>query len=584
MDCNLLVVVSQNFLLCVERKLQLYTFGGVKTREWVLPSTIRYIKPVGGPSGREGLIVGCEKGEVCKVFIENPFVIPMIHHTASVRSLDLSMHRDRLAVVDEHSAISVYDVKDGAGGHLMFEERGAEAVAWNTEIPDMLCFSAHGTLSIKTGNFPIHEQKMQGVVVGFKGSRIYALHYVSMNAIDVPQSASLYRHLEKKDFHAAYKVACLGVTDGDWKQLANEALKNLSLDIARRAFIRLRDTRWIELCSRIEQERRQPNHDDTVLIATVLAYQGKFQEAAKLYCKANRVERAIDMFSDLRKWDEARQYAHTATSDSAQELVRRQAEWAAESGDMSAAYQTFVQAGEYSKAIQILGSKGWTDKLKELVKQLNPSSHVAELRSTLPWFEKHGAVAEAKEVLNKLGDIDGLLTLHLNHNQWPDALALIEDQPHLASKVYQPYAQWLIEQDRFEEAQAAFKQAGQSHKSLELLRTLTHNAVLEHRYNDAGQYLWNLAKETLATAPENGRIPAATLKEFDKCRRTAEQYYAYHSIHKYTDEPFTALTPDTVFNISRATITAFARGGAVWCVEGILPICPRQAVEGIRRE
>ena len=54
---------------------------------------------------------------------------------------------------------------------VLFEEQNAEAVAWNTEIPDMLCFSAHGTLSIKTGNFPLHQQRMQGVVVGFKVSR-----------------------------------------------------------------------------------------------------------------------------------------------------------------------------------------------------------------------------------------------------------------------------------------------------------------------------------------------------------------------------------------------------------------------------
>ena len=114
---------------------------------------------------------------------------------------------------------------------------------------------------------------------------------------------------------AAYRIACLGVTDADWRQLANEALKSLSLDIARRAFLRLRDTRYIDLVARIEVERRQAGHDDTVLIGTVLAYQGKFQEAAKLFCKANRVERAIDMFSDLRKWEEARQFAHTASAE-----------------------------------------------------------------------------------------------------------------------------------------------------------------------------------------------------------------------------------------------------------------------------
>ena len=46
-----------------------------------------------------------------------------------------------------------------------------------------------------------------------------------MQAIDVPQSASLYRHLEKKDFESAYKIACLGVTDSDWRMLAHEALQ-----------------------------------------------------------------------------------------------------------------------------------------------------------------------------------------------------------------------------------------------------------------------------------------------------------------------------------------------------------------------
>ena len=119
---------------------------------------------------------------------------------------------------------------------------------------------------------------------------------------------------------------------------------------------------------------------------------------------------------------------------------------------------------------------------------------------------------------------------------------------------------WLASEDRFEEAQAAFKQAGEASRSLELLRTLTHNAVLEHRYNDAGHYLWTLARETLATAPD--RPPPETIKEFDRCRRTAEHYYAYHSIHKYTDEPFTALTPETVFNIARALLSQLLRDAA----------------------
>jgi intraflagellar transport protein 122 len=79
---------------------------------------------------------------------------------------------------------------------LLFTEAGANSVAWNTEMEDMLCFSGNGVLSIKTGTFPLHTQKMQGFVVGFNGSKIFCLHSVAMQTIDVPQSASLYRWVQ----------------------------------------------------------------------------------------------------------------------------------------------------------------------------------------------------------------------------------------------------------------------------------------------------------------------------------------------------------------------------------------------------
>ena len=70
---------------------------------------------------------------------------------------------------------------------------------------------------------------------------------------------------------------------------------------------------------------------------------------------------------------------------------------AAESGDMSAAYLTFIQAGEHLKAIEILGQKGWVDKLIEVARGLKDSQE-RELRAVVPWLEKLGAVSEAKEV------------------------------------------------------------------------------------------------------------------------------------------------------------------------------------------
>ena len=53
-------------------------------------------------------------------------------------------------------------------------------------------------------------------------------------------------------YSEAYRVACLGVTDSDWEALAHEAMEGLDFDTAKKAFIRIRDLRYLELIASIE--------------------------------------------------------------------------------------------------------------------------------------------------------------------------------------------------------------------------------------------------------------------------------------------------------------------------------------------
>lgn len=50
------------------------------------------------------------------------------------------------------------------------------------------------------------------------------------------QSAPMYQYLERRMFKEAYQIACLGVTDSDWRDLATEALEGLDFDTAKKVF------------------------------------------------------------------------------------------------------------------------------------------------------------------------------------------------------------------------------------------------------------------------------------------------------------------------------------------------------------
>lgn len=194
-DCSLLVVCSQHLVLCHEKKIQSLDFTGILQREWLMDSFIRYIKVTGGPSGREGLMLGLKNGQVWRVFLDNPLPILVTTVLSAVRCLDLNSTRSKLAVVDDAGRLVVRDIEADT---LIYQDTGVNSVAWNTHMESMICYShTHGGLSIRVGSLPPRSpQSMLGVVVGLSSSTAFCLRGNVMTNVALALGATMWQFIE----------------------------------------------------------------------------------------------------------------------------------------------------------------------------------------------------------------------------------------------------------------------------------------------------------------------------------------------------------------------------------------------------
>ncbi|KAG5888430.1 hypothetical protein JTB14_020205 [Gonioctena quinquepunctata] len=157
LDCSLLVVCSDHLVICQEKTLQSMFFSGEKEKEWNFESPIRYIKNIGGPPGKEGLLLGLKNGQVWEVHLDNIYPLLKVTANEGIRCIDLSQRKEKLAVVDDTSLCQIFNAKSG---ELIFQEINANSVAFNNLYEDMLAFSGNNNLSIKVKDFPSHVQKL----------------------------------------------------------------------------------------------------------------------------------------------------------------------------------------------------------------------------------------------------------------------------------------------------------------------------------------------------------------------------------------------------------------------------------------
>ncbi len=546
-EINLILLSSCHLFMCQENRLTSYELIRAEThqtfKEWVFEGDIKYLRVIGGAIGRECLIAGLKTGEIYIIYADNQFPVLLYQHDIPIRSLDLSASKRKLAVVDENNDIFVIDL---ATKNFIWKDQKAKSVAFNSEIEDMISYWYDGYVYIKTSDFPPTSEKMNGVIVGFRGSKVYLLQSMNLvSVLDISHSSTIMKYSEKKDFTQSYNVAMLGATPQEWTHLGFEALLNFEFLVAVNCFKQLQDIRLINLVFKIEQDRKEKLFPDEVFKGDILCNLGDYSKAADAYIKSGHPEKAIEMYSLLKMWTEAleikKKYCAGKDIDITDGILIQQADWLFENGKFAEAADLYLLLGKKKRAIEIYGEKGMLDKLIDICRGLNKEDS-AELISLCGfYFRKHKHYQYATEAYLKLGDTKSLVLMNIELGRWDESFLLAQQNKKLLEHVYLKYAEYLIIQDRFKEAQEAYKKALRTDLSMKLLQKLIDNAVYEKRYKDACCLYNQFSSDALSVIKEydsQNKVEQIKIKEYKDACDLADIFYAYDIIYKYIEEPF----------------------------------------------
>ena len=216
-------ILNSHVLFAADNKIQVYNFLGELEREWILDGKITFLKTIGGPPKREHAIVGLSTGQVLKIFVDNSFPIQLYRAAVGVVKCDLNVTKKKLAILDLNKNLIGYDLITQS---QLFQEVNVNSFSWNSDLEDSIAFESAGMISIKTGGMSPLTQKSDAEIIGFEGFQVFINKEGNISVMDISQSSTLVKFIEKKDFSMAYKLACLGVPENDLRFLGMEAFQN----------------------------------------------------------------------------------------------------------------------------------------------------------------------------------------------------------------------------------------------------------------------------------------------------------------------------------------------------------------------
>ncbi|KAK4469081.1 hypothetical protein MN116_006670 [Schistosoma mekongi] len=505
--------------------------------------------------------LSCVNFKIIQIVVDNAFPIVITKVLNEICMLDISRNYDKLAILDVNKTMYAFSIEKK---EILFQEPNVLSMTWSTTNNDLIAYSGNDVLFIKNGQFPSHRQYTKGITLSFIGSFVYCLHENTINRIEISLTPAVYHYLGNNQLNEAYHLGYFGLTQQDWKIIGRIALNKLNLKVAKYAYVQLEDILILLFIQQLEERYKRGEWNDkdsvnnsniSIILGDISAYLGNFTEAVVNYTRSSgQQHKIIEMYTDLRCFNELHEIMSTNCDVNERKLLlSKNADWAKSTNEYRTAAKMYIDAGEYIKAIELSDLHGLTDILLDISRRLDKGDH-EYLERCARSLTRLGEYAFAADCYAKYGDIENQLNLYIESHNWEEAFSLVEKHHVYTRKVYLPYANWLAENDKFEEAQAAFIKAGLQNEAISVLEQLANCAAKESRFNDAGFYYWKLSAlclDMLKNETITETVHHELLEHYYDFQRKADVYYIYHHIYRYLHEPFASHMPETYFNMAR---------------------------------
>ena len=313
-------------------------------------------------------------------------------------------------------------------------------------------------------------------------------------------------------------------TEGHWRTLLRAALDEQNYFIVERCYAGLKDMARAKYFRKINNIIRKLIKEGETMESAVKNYEvqarlamleGHFIKAENIYLEKEEVEKAIQMYQDLHKWDDSLRIAEKMRSSDYETLKNSYYDWLIQTGQEAKAAEIKEKEGNYVKAIELYLTANLPVKAVNIIIQYGIQEHediVAKTTQSLTKMDNYDKIGELHE---HYGNYQKALEYYDKGKAYSKAIDLAKrNSPELITALHEKWGDFLMAENQKENAIYHFIEAGAVIKAVE--------AAISARQ-------WSKAIQLLSSLSDSENIyycvKIAEQLEESKQYELAEKYY-----------------------------------------------------------